>query len=821
MKRYVIVRRNGTDLLGGVLLFSLLWAGAGTGTVSAGGSEGREDWPAWRGPNADLSVSGAGVLEPGHSYRLEVVWKKKLGSGYSAISVADGIAVTLFAEERKEYVAAFQADSGAELWRVEIGPRFPGHFGSQDGPISTPLIAGGRVFALDPGGQLFALDLKTGEESWAVDLPTERGAATPFYGFSTSPVSYQGSVIVLTGGGAGKAVTAFEASTGEALWTAGSDTISYQSPLLATVDGQLQLLAVGDHRLTGLDPTAGEVLWAMDHGGDAKVIGSGTTNIVKGSGSRFFLKNKMAGSVLVQVSAGQEGMTAEEVWRTRHIKNTYVVAVYHDGHFYGYNTRILNCVDEASGKVVWRSRPPGDGLPIIVDGHLVIITKRGTLSVAPASPEGYDEIASVELFDDLVWTPASFANGSLYLRSLSEWARVAIVEPQELARVEEGKGGLIADSKFARFIAELAEATDKETLIDDFMESQAQFPIIEGKSMVHFVYRGSADDMAIVSDLFGGRTDRPMNRVEGTDLFHYSARLEPDARVNYSFIRDFETPIPIDPLNPRQTEVWKDEHSSFVAMPDWVEPRHLDDPPADSRGRIEALELTSRYLENSQTLKVYLPRGFGRSGERYPVAYVPDGDDAIQVGKMTNTLDNLTGESVAPVVVVFIPAFGGFRYQEYIGTGKDRHTTILVEEIVPLVDRSYPTLATAESRALIGKGHPYCTAYASFYAAFKRPGVFGKLGLQSIVWEPAYEEQNRSLISGPEEQPMTIYLDWGKYDLRTPAEGSSSPRQNRAFARALREKRYTFTGGEVHDGPGWASWRNRTDRLLQALFPLP
>ena len=36
----------------------------------------------------------------------------------------------------------------------------------------------------------------------------------------------------------------------------------------------------------------------------------------------------------------------------------------------------------------------------------------------------------------------------------------------------------------------------------------------------------------------------------------------------------------------------------------------------------------------------------------------------------------------------------------------------------------------------------------------------------------------------------------------------------------LRAAGYDFVGGEAHDGMGWPSWRNRTDALLEALFPL-
>jgi hypothetical protein len=35
----------------------------------------------------------------------------------------------------------------------------------------------------------------------------------------------------------------------------------------------------------------------------------------------------------------------------------------------------------------------------------------------------------------------------------------------------------------------------------------------------------------------------------------------------------------------------------------------------------------------------------------------------------------------------------------------------------------------------------------------------------------------------------------------------------------LRRKGYQAAGGPAPDGSGWASWRNRTDRLFAALFP--
>ena len=83
-------------------------------------------------------------------------------------------------------------------------------------------------------------------------------------------------------------------------------------------------------------------------------------------------------------------------------------------------------------------------------------------------------------------------------------------------------------------------ARDKGAVVDAFLASRKSFPIVEGTSAVHFVYRGEAQDVGIVGDMIGFRREDPMTRVEGTDLFYYSTRLEPDAAVTYGFIKDFE-----------------------------------------------------------------------------------------------------------------------------------------------------------------------------------------------------------------------------------------------------------------------------------------
>ncbi len=772
------------------------------------------DWPVYRGPEMNHVATATGLISADTEVRLEVVWKRKLGSGYSGISIQDGIAVTLFSDSGSDFAGAFDVTDGSELWRFKLDTTHPGHYGSQDGPISTPLIVDGKVFALAPRGRLVALSLETGERIWEPSLSEMLGAEEPQHGFATSPVHFQGAVIVQTGGTGGTAVTALDAKTGAVRWRAGNDTVKYQSPVLMEIGGEPQLVFVGNTHMIGVEPGSGRILWQHDFEGDGRAIGSASTNIVMAADQRVLIKDTMSSSLLLALGRGEDGLKAEEVWKSRHIKNSYVVPVYHDGFFYGYNTRILSCVSAESGDIVWKSRTPGDGFPIMVDGHLAVVTKGGMLSLAPASPQGYQEIASAQLFDDLVWTPASFAGGSLYLRSIGEMARVAIVPSDARITVEREAAGVITDSEFGRFVQELSAASDKRARLEAFLSSQERFPVIEGTDMVHFVYRGPEKDVALLSDLIGGKTDRPMNRVEGTDFFYYSATLESDARLIYQFLKDFEEAVS-DPLNPETATIWGEEVST-VTMPEWVAPSHLAEPEGP-RGRVESLELDrAGSEEKKKTLEVYLPVGYGESDQRYPVAYVHDGEWALEAGLMRHTLDNLIGKTVAPIIVVFLPTFQDFHYQELVGEGKDEYARIVVEEIIPLIDRKYSTIPSAEARASIGASF---AAYASFYATTTHPNVFQKLGLQTMTWEPGYARENAALLVGPERQPLDIYLDWGKYDLRSPMEGANFPKANRTFARVLEEKGYTFTGGEVHEGGYWISWRNRTDKLLETLFP--
>jgi enterochelin esterase-like enzyme/outer membrane protein assembly factor BamB len=774
-----------------------------------------DEWPGLRGPNQDGSAGRESRFGSDQG-AMAVRWRARLGSGYSGIAVSQGRAVTLFSDGARDVVAAFDVASGKEAWRVPVADAHKGRDGSFDGPISTPAVAGGRVFALGPRGHLLAIELATGRVLWRLDLAEREGARTPHYGFATSPVVAGGVLVAQVGGDKGRFIAGFDPRTGARLWTAGEDGVSYQSPVAVKVGGRELVVAAGETKLLGIDPEAGRVAFDHPHGGAEGDISVGSAVPVPAGDGRVFVKTHPDKSTMFRLVESADGtVSVQTLWTAPVLRTTYVVPVYHDGHLYGMTGRtVFTCVDAQTGEARWRSREPGDGFPTLVGGDIVFLTKERTLHVGPASPAGWKERARLELFEDLVWTAPSVAGGSVFARSQGELARVDWkAAPAAAAAPAAVTARALADLLAA---VERAPGPEKTAVVDRFLAAAPEGPLLEPPDRVVFLYRGEATDVGIATDLIGMRREDPMRRVPGTDLFYYEARLDPDARVSYQFVRNFEPPIP-DPRNPRRVPWMSAAEASSVAMPGWREPAHLKEAPEARRGRLEKVDFASTLHAGAKAaLHVYLPAGYDASGRRHPVAYVLDGEGAREKGLVPRSLDHLMPEKVAPALVVFV---GRFEW----GAAKPRpedegkvSLEILLKEVVPLVDARFRSLAEPGARAIVGSAF---AAQIALRAAFDDSGLFGALGLQSAAMLDSDEAEIFPLVRRATERPLRVYHDWGRYDAHATREHWDMRATNARLSRLLAGKGYRPAGGEAPDGTGWGSWRNRTDRLFEALLP--
>ncbi len=509
------------------------------------------DWPRWRGADFNGTSKEEGVF-PKEGFELQVRWRRKLGSGYSGIAVSGGRAVTLFSDGKLDYAAALDAESGEELWRAPLAPTYVGREGANDGPVSTPAIADDVVYALGPRGDFVALRLDTGAQVFRVHLVEELGASLPHWGFGTSPLVVGNAVVVETGGSEAS-VTALDRRTGKVLWRAGSGATDYQSPILWSLDSEVQLVAAAGEWLYGFDPKNGRELWRHSHGASGfyeKIL-----NPVAVGDRGLLLAHEPMKAELLSFERSGTGLTVSQKWVTPHLKLNYATPVFFRDHIYGFSGGFLSSVDAATGELNWKSRPPGNGFPILVDSHLVVLTKQGSLHVIEATPEAYRELASLEVLPHIAWTPPSFASGRIYVRdSFADVAAVEVV-PGRRMTLDSGNmpSGLIEGTKFAEWLRSLEGVRDKDEKVRTFLASQPRIPIVEDDRFAHFVYQGEAKDIAIRGGMLGAKRELTMHRVPGTDFFHASFELPPDARMQYQFVRDLDQPI-ADPRNPPPSE---------------------------------------------------------------------------------------------------------------------------------------------------------------------------------------------------------------------------------------------------------------------------
>ena len=765
------------------------------------------DWPHWAGPNFNLTVQDAGVFDR-PVFGLERAWVRPLGSAYSGIAVVDDKLITAFGDGASDLLVALDAATGEEVWRYKIGGMYKGHDGSHDGPNGTPLVHGGRVYGLGPSGHLFAVRLEDGKEVFAHKVDETYGAKAPKHGFTTAPTVVDGVLVVQTGGAEGRSISGFHLDSGELLWQAGDDTVDYQSPMALELDGTTLVLAVTSESVLGLVPKTGDVLFRHAHPKHTRYVAAQPVPLGDGK----VLLSGRRGAGLYQVRKTDGGYEMTEVWKTRGLRSTYTIPVPYEGHLYGYSGNFLTCVDTATGETVWKSRPPGRGSLVLVDGHLVIQASSGDVVVAEASPEGFQEKTRVKALDVGSLTAPSFAGGRVYVRNLTQIASVGVTDRVAAGTSGAPKPEIDLYGQFAHFIARVEAAPSveaKEKMIAEFLESQEGFPIVEGDRWVHFVYQGEVDDLALSGNFYPeDEGEKVMGRIEGTDFYYRSVEVAPAAHYTYRFQVFGESKL--DPRNPHKVE----EHlapSSELVMPGWPEPKHIAEPEGP-RGRLEKLAWASDKLGGDRDVQLYLPAGYDESGERYPLLVVNEGEEALRFGQMANSLDNLVGDKVAPMVVAFVPSRG---FREYASaSGLADLTEAMVSELLPELESKFRLLAEPGSHAIMGTTFG---ASHAVYAALKHPEVFGRVAVQSYL---AYRSKDdvAAMLGKGKGKGLRVFVELNTNDMHF-ADWADAEKESRELVERLRESGADLTTHEVADGPDWSSWRSRTDVVLAALFP--
>lgn len=367
-------------------------------------------------------------------------------------------------------------------------------------------------------------------------------------------------------------------------------------------------------------------------------------------------------------------------------------------------------------------------------------------------------------------------------------------------------------------IHELVRSRPGPEAVDAFI-AEHDFPLVEGPS-VTFVYRGEADAVLLQHFIYGLPTSQPFRKVAGTDLWYLVLELPPRSRVEYKLdvVRGEAHHWIQDPLNPHLARdpfgANSVVHGAGYQRPDWTEP----DPEARP-GRLVERRLQSRALGRRQPFKLYLPARFRRN-RRYPLLVVHDGDDYLRYSGFDTVLDNLIHRmEIAPLVAVLVSSRR--RLVEY--ADDPAHARFLAEELLPRLESELPLEPRPSGRGLMGASFG---AVASLAAAWRHPGVFGRLLLQSgsfaftdigrnrrgPAFEPVVEFVN-AFRDRPGRPSEKIFVSCGTYE--------SLIYENRSLVPLLQSTGMEVRYVEARDGHNWENWRDRLRQGLSWLFPGP
>jgi outer membrane protein assembly factor BamB len=371
------------------------------------------EYPRFLGPAGDGSIPSPPLARDWSARPPRLLWRQPIGAAWSAFAVLDGRALTQEQRGDVEQVTAYDVTTGRPLWSHGDHARYETTIAGL-GPRATPTIANGRVFTVGATGILNALDLATGKKLWSRHFVTENNGSTPEWGKSCSPLVADGRVIV-TVGGAGRSLVAYDTATGGPAWTAGDAPVSYSSPRLAELAGRTQILVLNRSTVAGHDPATGAVLWEQPFPNPQPNV---ATPAVLADDRVLVSAGYGMGSRMFRIAATPGGSVSPTLlWESPRLKSKFANIIVRGAHVYGLDDGVLTCIDPATGERVWKAGRYGHGQMILAGGLLLIQTEEGEIVLVDPSPEGLRELTRFPALSGKTWNAPALAGRILLVRN--------------------------------------------------------------------------------------------------------------------------------------------------------------------------------------------------------------------------------------------------------------------------------------------------------------------------------------------------------------------------------------------------------------------
>lgn len=433
--------------------------------VLAASSLGADDWPQWRGKSRAGLWTESGIVDVLPPGGPRAAWRVPIGSGYAGPAVADGrIFVT---DSRRtqgnravERVVALDEASGRTLWAHEWDTNYSGlQLVYAIGPRATPTVDGSLVYVVGTMGQLFALDVASGQVVWQKDFVKDFNAAIPSWGIASAPLVDGDRLICVVGSEPDGKILALDKRTGAEIWRALPTTSEqgYNQPIIIEAGGTRQLILFHANAISSLDPVSGKVFWEFEQPVQMGIVVATPVH----SGPYLFFTSQYSGALMLKLDEAKPsatllwkgpgeqdpGMTHDTPDTVNSVISTPVLL---GEYVYGLdNEGQLRCLRADTGKLVWKTEALlnekamyGTAFFVKNGDRFFINNDRGELIIASLTSEGYKESSRAQLLEpthpyvrrrrlaNVLWSHAAYANKHIVIRNDKEIARFSLAKEE-------------------------------------------------------------------------------------------------------------------------------------------------------------------------------------------------------------------------------------------------------------------------------------------------------------------------------------------------------------------------------------------------------
>ena len=384
------------------------------------------EWPQFLGPQRNgIADKSTQIKIPNATGEFSQLWKISAGDGHAGPVVVDQKVLLHHRYGDEEILEAFDSNTGKSIWKNSHPCRHSGSYDRNLGTKSTPTVHDGKVYAYGIGGMLSCTNLNTGENLWNIDTARQFQTAKGFFGRCSSPLVYNGLVMLNLGGrhgGKGAGVAAFDCNTGKLIWQATDHEGSYASPIKAKLQGKDTAVFFTREGLVGA--TFGKLGKPLTAVFDIHFRPAMHASVNAASAVPFG-KNRIFASTCYGVGGGawelEPSGKLRELWQKTNVLDChFATPILYEEHLYGMHGRQedamkVRCIDPATGNILWSSPGMTPGCLLIADSKLVILLESGELVIAEAKTTGFKELTRRQILGTGRSYPA-ISEGKLYAR---------------------------------------------------------------------------------------------------------------------------------------------------------------------------------------------------------------------------------------------------------------------------------------------------------------------------------------------------------------------------------------------------------------------